>query len=238
MPDSGVIRIILIDDHHLVRESLSRLLMASKGFEVVAQAGDAKTGVEQALRFEPDMVLLDIDMPGMCAFAAAKEVSEHRPETAIVFLSGYWHDGYITRALEVDASGYLIKSISPPELIAALTRIGRGGFVVSREVRPRIVNFIRPNTRPEKAKTRLDTLSAREREILCMIGEGKLRDEIAQSLGLARRTVSVHITSIMRKLDIHKASHLVRFAIREGLVEFDAPDGDMIQRPVDPGDPD
>jgi DNA-binding NarL/FixJ family response regulator len=211
--------ILVADDHALVRRTLRRWLEAASDLTVVADVGTADEAVTEAERLEPDLVLLDVDMPGMVCFDAARLIKARHPDVRIVFLSAFFHDRYIAQALAVGASGYVTKNEPPEVLIKALRSVASGTAYYSPEVRSRIVIDtggvgLAPGPRPRAA-----ALSEREVQVLQYIARGMSKREIADMLRLSERTVNCHCASLMAKLDIHDRVELARYAIREGLVE-------------------
>jgi DNA-binding NarL/FixJ family response regulator len=211
--------IVVADDHALVRGTLRRWLDAAPDLEVVADVGTADEAVAEAARLKPDLVLLDVDMPGMVCFDAARIIRSQHPDVRIVFLSAFFHDRYIEQALAVGASGYLTKNEPPEVLIKALRSVASGAAYYSPEVRARIVIDtqkvgLAPGSRPRAAM-----LTEREVQVLQYVARGLSKREIGEVLHLSERTVNCHCASLMAKLDIHDRVELARYAIREGLVE-------------------
>lgn len=216
---SGSITAVLADDHTLVRETLARWFEALPDVRILARVGDADEAVTAALHHRPDVVVLDIDMPGRDCFDAAETISRALPPTRIIFLSALVHDCYIERALAVRAAGYLSKG-SPPEVLAAAIRGATSGHVYfSPEVQERIIvdchgpRLARPTT------TRGNSLSTRELEVLRHVARGLTRKEIARRMCLSPDTVHAHTANLMRKLNVHNRIELATFAVREGLVK-------------------
>lgn len=216
---SQSVKLILADDHALVRNSLAECLAREPGFTVAALAASAQEAVALTVEHAPDVVLMDIDMPGMLCFEAARQIARLRPRTKLIFLSAYFHDQYIDQALEVKARGYLTKSERPETVIAAIREVLLGGAFFSEEVRSRIVVDAKGARLPEPSRSRTATLSRRELEILCYFAQGMTKKLIAYKNHLSVKTVDHHISNIMQKLDIHSTVDLVRFAIREGLAD-------------------
>jgi len=194
-----------------------RLNMAEE-LQVVATAATADEGLDLFAQYNPDLVLLDIDMPGMSCFDAAKRILLQQDGTKVVFLSAHWSDHYIEQAIEAKAHGYLTKSESPTELIQSIRRILNGERVYSRDVENRMVRS-GEGSEHEHA-TRMSKLSPREKEVLCYIAQSLSRRDIAKVMHISDKTVAAHTSSIMSKLDLHDRVELARFAIREGLVKL------------------
>lgn len=214
-----VVRVVLADDHTLVREALSTHLSDAPDVEVVGVAPDAESALTIAAHERPDVVVFDIDMPGRLVFDVATRLRSLLPRTRVLFLSAFRHDQYIRRALESGALGYLTKGDSMDHLVAAVRRVAAGKMVFSPEIEARLTLDINgPTLRADRA-TRLGLLTPREIEVLTYISRGMSKKEVAATVHLSVKTVENHCTSLMSKLDIHDRVELTRFAIREGLTE-------------------
>ena len=216
---NGEIRVLIVDDHNLVRVALSERLRREPNLLVVGSAGTADEAIEKVIEYEPDVVLMDIDMPGLICFDAAKQISVIKPETRIIFLSAFSHDRYIQQALAVKARGYLTKCESPATVVAAITEVMSGGAYFSEEVRARIVVHKRGALLSYDSRSRASTLTEREVEVLRYVARGLAKKEIARTMHISVKTVDRHSANIMNKLEIHDRVELARFAIREGLAE-------------------
>jgi DNA-binding NarL/FixJ family response regulator len=216
---SGLIRVILADDHLLLRDMLAERLNALPDMRVVAACGNADEALVEARRHRPDVVILDIDMPGKLVFEAARAMRTELPDTRVLFLSAFFNDRFIEQALEVKAAGYLTKGEAPESVAQAIRKVHAGQVCFSPEVKRRIViesDGVRLSSAPS---TRIATLSNRELEVLRYLARAMSRKEIAQVMALSLHTVDRHTTNLMNKLDIHDRTRLCRFAIREGLAE-------------------
>lgn len=213
-----LIRVLIVDDHSLVRDSLATRLSLEEDIEVIGAAPDADAGLEFALAHQPSLILMDTDMPGRQCFDACRTVRARLPETKLVFLSAHATDHYIEEALRLEASGYLTKHEAPEVVVRAIRAIAAGETIFSPEVEARVVNEGR-GARNGDIRTRVGQLSPREREVLRYIARGLSKKEIAASMHISVKTVDNHSTSLMSKLDLHDRVDLARFAIREGLVE-------------------
>jgi DNA-binding NarL/FixJ family response regulator len=214
---SAEITIVVADDHALVRGALTERLKQEPGFTVLATAGTADEAVEQVLVHKPRILLMDIDMPGLICFDAARTIGATCPDTRIVFLSGFLHDWYIEQALDVKARGYLTKREAPEVVVAALREVAGGGAYFSEEVRSRIVVDVGGPRLAKRSMSRAATLTAREVEVLRYVARGLSKKEVATTMHLSVKTVDRHCANLMTKLDIHDRVELARFAIREGL---------------------
>lgn len=209
------IRVLIVDDHALVREGI-RQALAAPGFEVVAEAGDGPEGVSKAREFAPDVVLLDISLPGENGLRTAARLRAEAPAARILMLSVYDQPEYILEAVRVGAHGYLLKDTLPVELRHAIQTVAGGGtrfekvLSAPRDPEPRII--------PGDLAERLDTLTRREREVLVGIAGGKTNKEMAAALGLSPRTVESYRESLIRKLGIPSVAGLTKFALDAGLM--------------------
>ncbi len=211
--------IVMADDHTLVRRSVAQLLQRTPGFAVVADVGTADLAIDAAIKHQPDVVILDIDMPGVACFDAARTIQSRCAKTRIVFLSAFTHDRYIDAALEVGAMAYVTKAEPPESVVRAVQSVAGGSTYFSPEVQARIVIDSNGARLTSEARSRASTLTARELEVLRYVAKGMAKKEIAKTMHLSVKTIENHAANIMKRLDIHDRVELTRFAIREGLVE-------------------
>jgi DNA-binding NarL/FixJ family response regulator len=207
--------ILVADDHQIVRQGLKRLLSKRGDFTIVAEASDGEQAVEIASRRHPDVVLMDISMPRLSGIDATRRIAAGG-RTKVLALS--MHDGqsYVEEALRAGASGYVHKNASAEDLFSAIDAVRTGESYLSPTVTQQVVDAIaRPGDRPSSA---VSALTQREREVLKLIADGLSSKEIAAQLGVSLKTIESHRANLMDKLDIHKVSGLVRFAVRAGLV--------------------
>jgi DNA-binding NarL/FixJ family response regulator len=209
-------RVLLVDDHTLVRTGIRLLLQDLDGVEVIAEAGDGREALSLAEQLCPNLVVTDIAMKGLNGLEAARRIKQQTPNTHVIFLSMHAGEEYVLRALEVGASGYLLKNSAVQELELALQAIASGDTYLSPPVSKQVIaHYLREvssRPRPEEA------LTDRQREILQLIAEGHTSKEIARVLAVSVKTVETHRAQIMERLNIHDIAGLVRYAIREGLV--------------------
>jgi DNA-binding NarL/FixJ family response regulator len=211
--------ILIADDHTLVRDMLTERLNAEPDMRVVASVGNATDAVAAAVRTMPDILLMDVDMPGLTCFEAVKNIRARCPNTRVLFLSGFTNDRYIDQALAVQASGYLTKDESPDTIIRAIRTVKEGGAYFSPDIQSRIVIDAQGVRFAQRKQTRISTLTPREIEVLRYLARGMTKKEIAKLIHLSVKTVDAHSANLMNKLDIHNRVELARFAIREGLAE-------------------
>jgi DNA-binding NarL/FixJ family response regulator len=210
------VSVIVVDDHALVRETVRERVAAEPDIQVLAVASDARDALRKALEHRPDIVLMDIDMPGLLCFDAARSLLAQCPQTRVVFVSAFFDDRYIEEALAAGASGYVTKNEPPEALLRAIRSVASGAAYFSPEVRARIVIDARGARLGTDSRSRASTLTRREKEVLRYLARGMSKREIAETICVSVKTVDHHVTHIMQKLDIQDRVQLARFAIREG----------------------
>lgn len=213
-------RLLLTDDHTLFRQGLKTLIEAEYDMQVVGEAQEGGEAVSKAAELKPDLVLMDIGMPGLSSFEAVRQIRKQRPETKVVFLSMYDDEDYLQQCLEAGGSGYLLKDSPADQLVAAIREVRRGGKYLSPRILSKLVEDISVRDPAERFKPRLSTLTPRERETLKFLAEGLSVKEIAVQLHLSTKTVEAHKFNLMRKLDIHNKAHLVQYAIRRKIINI------------------
>lgn len=217
------IRCVIADHNELVRYGVRRLLEDALDFAVVAEAGDTALALKLTIEHRPNLVLLDIGMPGMSSFEAGKLIAEHCPGARIVYLTVHEDKEYVRQAVQSGASGYLLKDTPTTLLLRALRDVGRG----ERAWSPRIVHLLRENTTRREGATqvmmRRSTLTAREREVMRLLAEGRTVRQAASDLGVSVKTVEAHKFNLMRKLDIHNKAQLVTAAIQKKILPAPIP---------------
>ena len=215
------IECIVVDDHTLFRDGLRRVLESEPDIEVVGEASDAGGGLNLIREIRPDVVLMDIGMPGLSSFEAARLVDKNFPGTRLVFLTMYEDEEYLLQCLDVGAAGYILKDAPAPKLIGAVREVYQGRKYLSPQVLDKLVG-IRAGARGSYGMARSSTLTPREREVIKMIAEGNSVKEIATVLGLSIKTVEAHKFNLMRKLNIHNKAQLVTYAIQRKIVKMPA----------------
>ncbi len=212
------IRVVLVDDHVLVRDTLKLLLHQDPQIKVVGVAGSGNEAFDVILREKPDVALTDIDMPGRTCFDVADALARLVEGTVVVLLSGHSHDYYIQMARQAKVGGYVTKDERPEAVIEAIKLAAAGKRYFSPSIRARMEADGRAPLLFDSA-VKLDLLSLREKEVLVQLARGMSVKEVAAALSISRKTVDNHAQRLMAKLDIHSRSELVRFAIREKLVQ-------------------
>ena len=209
------IQVLLVDDHVILREGLRSLLSLQEDIEVVGEAGDGQAALELIGSLKPDIVLMDIAMPVMDGLAATRRIKQDFPEVRVLILTQHDNREYVFSLLQAGAVGYILKKAEGAEVVTAIrSAFAEGAFLppsIAREVMDRYIQ------RPQ-AETGRPHLTEREKQVLRLIAEGKTNKEIAETLFLSIKTVMVHRTNIMEKLDIHNRTELVKYAIRQGLI--------------------
>ncbi|HEY3859862.1 MAG TPA: response regulator transcription factor [Gammaproteobacteria bacterium] len=209
-------RILIADDHTLVRAGLTSLIARLPEMEVVAEAADGRQALRMVRDLQPDIVLMDIAMPGLNGLESAERIHGIHPKIKIVILSMHASEEYVAQALKAGASGYLLKDAATAELEMALKSVSMGQFYLSPAISRQVVdNFLRGGP------TGLDLLTPRQREILQLIAEGKGTRDIAETLHLSVKTVETHRAQLMDRLDIHDVAGLIRYALKKGLITAD-----------------
>jgi two-component system, NarL family, response regulator NreC len=210
----GVIKILLADDHTIVRQGLKLILSAHADMQVLAEAANGREAVELAAKLHPDIVLMDVAMPEMNGIEATRQMVAANTRIRILVLSMHKESVYVREILRAGARGYILKDAIDTELLTAIRSVARGDGYISPAVSGALLNDFRGN-----AANPIDLLSPREREVLQLIAEGKTNKEIATRLNLSVYTVDSHRGKVMEKLNLHSTGELVRFAMKQGLVD-------------------
>lgn len=214
------IRVLVVDDHTLIRQGIVGLLESQPDIEVVGQAGNGREAVAAAQAIGPDVVLMDIAMPGINGLTATREMKERRPDVRVLILTIHDREDYLFQALRAGASGYVLKGADVQDLLAAVRTAYRGEIYLYPSVTSTLVaDYLRRASGGQDRAT-YDGLSDREREILHLIAQGKTGPEIAAELFLSPHTVQSHRDHIMAKLDLHSKAALIKYAVAKGLIEL------------------
>ena len=210
-----MIRILIADDQSLVRGGFRLILDAQPDLEVVGEAADGREAVEQALALSPDVVLMDVRMPVLDGLSATRELARAGWAGAVLILTTFDLDEYVYEAMKGGASGFLLKDVDPPDLVHAVRVVARGDALLAPSVTRRLVErYVRRPTRPPE----LEELTAREHEVLRLLGRGRSNTEIAGELFLSEATVKTHVTRILRKLGLRDRAQAVVLAYEAGLL--------------------
>lgn len=207
------IRIVLADDHVLVRQAL-KLLLEREGFQVVAEASDGQATVRHVESLQPDLAIVDISMPTLNGMNAARQINRYSPKTKIILLTQHDESQYIHEALEAGVRGYVLKNQVASDLLLAIRQVSRGQVYLSPGVSSAVIEAYQ-----SKSHSRKNPLTLRERQVLQLIAEGKSTKDVAALLGISVKTAESHRTRLMHKLDIHETASLVLYAVRHGIVQ-------------------
>ena len=210
----NAISIFLADDHTMVREGLAALVSKEPDFSVVGQCGEGLEVLRQILQVSPDVVVLDIMMPGLNGLDICRELTKKAKRVSVLILSMYEDEQFIARALEYGASGYLLKESAAQQLADAIRAVSRGELFLGPGIPRTVLDHMTEGGDP------YETLTTRERQVLQCVAEGKTNRQIAEQLGLAVKTIDTHRMWLMRKLNIHDQTNLVKFAVQRGLVSL------------------
>jgi DNA-binding NarL/FixJ family response regulator len=212
-----VISVLVADDHGIVREGLRRLLEAEHDLKVCGEAGDGREVLEQVAKHQPQVVVLDITMPRLGGLETLERLRASNPQVKVILLSVHGDPPFIQSAISLGADGYVLKDGRAAEIVEAIRAVTKGGSYFSPAVAREIVEQLRaPKAKGDEP---FSLLSGREREVLHLIAEGLSAKEVATELEISTKTVEAHRTSLMRKLGVRKATELVRYALRHGLIE-------------------
>jgi DNA-binding NarL/FixJ family response regulator len=216
----AAIKLLVADDHEVVRKGFRAILEAERDCEVVGEAGDGRRAVEMARELRPDIVVLDVSMPHLNGLEAARQILKSRPQTKILILTMHESDSLIREVLDTGARGYILKSDAGHDLVSAVEALRLNKtFFTSRVTQMILDGYLKGDPRPAESESARDRLTPRQREIVQLLAEGKSSKEIAVALGLSVKTAETHRANIMRKLDCHSVSEVVRYAIRNKIID-------------------
>lgn len=212
-------RILLVDDHAVVRSGLKMLLDNEKDVEIIGEASSAREAIQAAIELRPDVILMDIGLPDLSGIDATREIKKHAPDSAVVALTIHEDEEYFFKMLEAGANGYVPKRAAPEELLTAIRAAATGQVYLYPSLAKLLVRDFLSGGRPS-SESQLDSeLTDREQEVLTYLAEGANNEEIATALVISPKTVARHRENIMRKLNLHSRSELVRYAIRKGIIK-------------------
>ena len=214
------IRVFLVDDHLILREGIRSLLGKVPDIEMVGEAGEGGEAVAKVEQLVPDVVLMDITMPGLNGLEATQQIKQKNSQVRILILTMHETDQYLSGMLQAGASGYVVKTATTSELISAIRAVHLGDVYLYPSIARMLVEDYLQKVKTGEEKTSYEGLTSREREILALIAEDKKNKEIADLLGISVRTVQAHRTNLMDKLGAHDRTELVKYAIRKGIIDF------------------
>lgn len=215
------IRIVVADDHTLIRQGIVGLLDAQPDMEVVAQAGSGQEAIQAAITAAPDVLLMDISMPGLNGMDATREIKRLAPRVRVLVLTIHDREDYLFQALRAGAAGYILKGADVQELLSAIRAVYRGDVYLYPTVTKKLIADYLRRVDSGQDRESYDGLTDREREVLRLIAQGMTNAEIAASLYLSPHTVQTHREHIMEKLNLHRKAELIKYALRRGLVDAD-----------------
>jgi DNA-binding NarL/FixJ family response regulator len=216
----NTLHLVIADDHEVVRKGLRALLEARPGWEVAGEAKDGKEAVQQVRDLKPDVIILDISMPLLNGLEATRQIIKENPKARILILTMHESDPLIQEVLNAGARGYLLKSDAGRDLVTAVDALRNNKtYFTSRVAKMVLDGYLNKKSAPKDGAAELGRLTARQREILQLLAEGKSSKEVAVALGLSIKTAETHRANIMRRLDCHCVSDLVRYAVRNHIVE-------------------
>jgi len=225
VPDAGAtarpIRVLLVDDHRILREGVRALLAGEPGITVVGEAEDGESAVLQADSLKPDVVLMDMVMPRLGGLEATAMIKECHPEIVVLIMSMHNNDEYVRQVIKAGASGYVLKGVAGDDLIQAIRAVHEGASFVDPAIAAKLVEDYVRRVRGDLASDPKELLTPREQEILKLVAEGHSNHEIAKRLFLSKKTVETHRANIMRKLELHDVTELVKYALRRGIIRLD-----------------
>jgi two-component system, NarL family, nitrate/nitrite response regulator NarL len=216
----SVIRVLIVDDHTLFRSGIKALLLREPGFEVVGEAPDGLEGIKRAKALKPDVILLDLHMPGLSGREALKTLTEEVPDAHVVMLTVSEDAEDLIETLRSGASGYLLKNIDTQTLLDSVRRAAEGESVISAEMTSKLVRGIKAGPRLDPQQTERERLSPRERQILAFLAKGASNKEIARALDVAESTVKIHVQHILRKLNLSSRVQAAVYAVEAGLADL------------------
>jgi len=212
------IRILLADDHTVVRKGLRLLLETQPGFSVIADAADGREAVALAEKLAPDVVVMDVAMPTLNGIEAARQITAREPQTAVVFLSMHSDEAYVLKALKAGARAYLLKDSAEYDLINAIKAVSEGKAFFSPAISKMLVEDYMRQMQERAVEDSYELLTTREREVLQLLAEGKNNKEVATVLNLSLYTVETHRSNIFQKLNLHSGAELILYAVRKGVI--------------------
>ncbi|MBI2987746.1 MAG: response regulator transcription factor [Deltaproteobacteria bacterium] len=213
------IKVLIADDHTLFREGIKALLSAYEDIEVVGEAADGRQAIEKVKERSPDVVLMDIAMPGLGGLEATLELRSLYPKVKILILTQYDNREYLYRFLKAGVAGYVLKQAAGTELVAAIRSVHRGGTFLHPGVAPAVVEGYLGGIAPREQEDLYETLTDREKQVLKLVAEGKTNKEVAEILDISVKTAMGHRANLMDKLGIHNRAELIKFAIQRGIVQ-------------------
>ena len=214
------IRLLIVDDHAVVRKGLTAIIESEEDFELVAEARDGVEGVEMALQYDPDVILMDLVMPNMNGIEAIIEIKKHDPEAHILVITSFAEDDQVFPAIKAGALGYLLKDSSPEDLLSAIREINRGEASLHPTIAHKLILELKQEKKPPENPSS-KPLTAREVEVLGLVARGLSNQDIAEALFVSETTIRFHVSNILGKLHLANRTQAVLYALREGLAQLE-----------------
>lgn len=217
MPAEEVIKVLIVDDHQVVRQGLRTFLELQDGIVVVGEAGDGIAALEMVQHYHPDVVLMDLVMPRLDGFSATRQLKSSCPEVKVIALTSFTEDDKVFPAIQAGASSYLLKDVSPDNLVEAIRAAFRGEARLHPEIMQRLMDQVAHQATP-RTESHLDELTDRERDVVRLVAQGRSNHEIAEELVISEKTVKTHVSNILSKLHLGDRTQVAIYAIKNGLV--------------------
>jgi DNA-binding NarL/FixJ family response regulator len=212
-------KIVLAEDHTILRAGLKSLLESTQNFEVVGEADNGRDAIRRVAELKPDLIIVDLSMPGLSGIDAIREIKDRYPEIKALVLTVHCEEEYVHSSLEAGANGYVLKDATQTELITAAERVLEGRTYLSPDITEKVVNsYLQANKNNQEPATRWDSVTLRERQILKLIAEGHTNKSMANYLCISVKTVEKHRANLMKKLDLHNVSALTTYALEKGII--------------------
>lgn len=214
-------RIILAEDHTILRAGLKALLESNPNFEVIGEADNGRDAIRRVAELKPDLIIMDLSMPGLSGIDAVKDIRDRYPEVKALVLTVHSEEEYVLSSLEAGANGYVLKDATQTELIAAAERVLNGKTYLSPDITEKVIDsYLQANKSNQEPATRWDSITQRERQILKLIAEGHTNKSMAAYLCISVKTVEKHRANLMKKLDLHSVSALTTYAMEKGIISY------------------
>jgi two-component system, NarL family, response regulator NreC len=212
-------KVVIAEDHTILRAGLKALLMSNPNFEIIGEADNGRDAIRRAIELKPDLIIMDLSMPGMNGMDAVREIKDRMPEVKALVLTVHSEEEYVLASLKAGANGYVLKDATQNELLIAAERVLEGKTYLSPDITEKVVNsYLNTSSINHEPVTRWDTVTQRERQILKLIAEGHTNKSMADYLCISVKTVEKHRANLMKKLDLHNVSALTTYALEKGII--------------------
>ena len=214
------VRVLIVDDHQVVRQGLRTFLGLHPEIVVVGEAADGLAAVQLAAQLEPDVILMDLVMPGLDGIAATRQIKAQRPRTQVVALTSFTEDDKVIPAIQAGASSYLLKDVSPDALVEAILAVNRGEARLHPDIARKLMERVARPAAPQEAGASVEGLTTRELEVIRLVAQGRSNQDIARDLVISEKTVKTHVSNILSKLNLEDRTQLAIYALKSGLAEI------------------